>query len=127
MSHFTSTLFFAVVNSTRDHSIIDAIANGSIYQQAAALDFLIKSAETPHYLVDTLQIGYNTIMRDLHAGIKTTFVDDDMFDIAHSLDDITACDFYLDEVDDAPTQKPYIACQAHGNLLVSSSEIYVGD
>ncbi|QJX71366.1 hypothetical protein F-M6_0117 [Faustovirus] len=57
----TSTLFFAVVNSTRDYSIIDAVSNGNHQQQLIALEHLILSNETPRYLLPTLQLGYSII------------------------------------------------------------------
>lgn len=56
-----SKLFSAVVNSTREYNIIEAVATGTHRQQLAALEQLLSSNDTPRYLVDPLRVGYNMI------------------------------------------------------------------
>ncbi|AIB51804.1 hypothetical protein E24_00104 [Faustovirus] len=59
-----SKLFFAVVNSTKQHDIIDAVASGTREQKISALGQLLIAPQTPKHLLNTLQQSYSDLINN---------------------------------------------------------------
>jgi hypothetical protein len=127
MSFDVSKLFFAVVNSTRDHTIIDDVSKGTVQQQITALQYLLLSPETPHYLLPIIQSGYNMLVTGQY-NFRSIYTPESYLDITD-----------YESVDIAPetrpreTKKPEHVFDpikqstARYDPIITNSKVYVGD
>jgi DNA polymerase III delta subunit len=108
-----ASLFSAVVNSTKDHNVIDAIASGNRNQKINALSSLLKSEATPRYAINILRDYYVDLL-NLNTSQVDTYYD------GYVATNLTGSD-------QIPLDEQMASCREKSSPVVKRINTYVGD